>query len=272
MADLSRVLVVGSTGRVGHAINFGIKLSHAELDVTSQEQLRKVCDHHKPSAILNLAMVDLRASQLDPVKAYKVNALGAYNTAEVAAERKIPIVLVSTGAIFNGTLEESFGEHSLPNPQNVYGSAKYAAELLVQKTNPKHIIVRTGWLYGGSPQKGSFIDAMIGKVRQNDTITATYDQKGSPTYMVDFVHRLSELIRAEAYGLHHAINTGSASALEIMEYAKEFFKSDSVIEQASAKTFNPSGIIRSPSEVLTSKTPLRPWKDALHAHLTHLKQ
>ena len=87
MTDLTKVIILGSQGMVGQAIDFGIKLNHQECDITNPESIRETCDRYDPSAILSLASIDLRVCEEDPVKAYKVNALGVLNLAREAKRR-----------------------------------------------------------------------------------------------------------------------------------------------------------------------------------------
>lgn len=269
MIDLSRLLVTGGYGMVGQALPFGIKTSHHEIDVLDKDRIRAFCDRVNPSGILCLSSVNLRNSEKNPMQAYAVNVFGVYNLACEALRREIPIILVSSGTVFQGPLESLFSEDDLPNPKNIYGQTKYLAEILVRSVTDNYLILRTGWLFGGKT-KTSPVDKMIGLVKNSEEITATIDQKGSPTYLLDFVEKMKELIDADARGLIHVVNEGAASAADVTQEIIAYVKSEPKLHlvKMSDLTGQPP---RSASEVLFSKKiKLRHWKEALKDYLNSL--
>src|SRR3989344_5464929 len=152
--ELNKILVIGSEGTIGSEIDFGIKLGHKDLDVT---------------------------------------VTGIYNLAVETNLKKIPLIIISTGAVFNGGLNDSFSEDNIPEPLNVYGKTKYIAEILVQKINDNNLIIRTGWLFGFI-KKQNFFDKIMNLAEKNLKIEATNDQYGSPTYVKDFIDSLKNAI------------------------------------------------------------------------------
>ncbi|MBI3334490.1 NAD(P)-dependent oxidoreductase [Candidatus Pacearchaeota archaeon] len=267
MTELAKTLIIGAQGRIGSMIPWGIKLSRLELDVTKPEQIARICAEKKPSAILCLSSLDLRKSEQNPLEAYKVNVLGVYHAAQEAQKRNIPCIIISSGAVFNGESEQEFTEESTPNPQNIYGQTKYIAELMVRSICPKHLIIRTGWLYGFR-ENPSFIDKMIQMAREGKEIKATYDQKGSPIYLSDFMQALEELIRTDASGTYHLVNAGGTSAVELMHEVLSLTKSTSLLHEVTMQELNSQGPARSASEVLSStRYPMRHWRDALRSYL-----
>lgn len=267
MVDLSRVVITGAEGVIGKAIPFGIHLSHAECDVTDSKAVAALSRHH-PSAFLHLASLALRPCEMNPLEACQVNVLATKSLAEKAAELKIPLILVSSGAIFKGPLEKKFSEQDTPNPSNIYGQTKYLAELLTARIAPNHLIVRTGWLFGFPHKKdgfSGFIDKAGEMLRAGESMSAIHDQKGSPTYIGDFVDALTRLIRENKTGIIHLVNTGDASAFEMLAHMKKFLKSTSILTPTA---FSEQSIPkRSRSEVLVSTLPLRSWQQALESYL-----
>ena len=241
------------------------------VDCIRSSAIRKVFDKYSPEAVLNLASINLRTSQNSPFLANKVNVIGTYNLAIETRKRAIPIVILSTGAVFNGNQEEEFYENDTPNPQNVYGQTKYLSEIIAKQINPKSIIVRTGWLFGFR-NGTNFLNKMLDSAKRGDEITATYDQFGSFTYINDFVLKLKEIISSENAGIYHITNAGRATALDMANELIFRFNSKSNIKQISIDESAKEGIRRSKSEVLVSKSvKLRSWKDALKECLDTLQ-
>jgi dTDP-4-dehydrorhamnose reductase len=268
LADISRLLIAGANGIVGQALPFGIKCSHQELDVTNPTSIATAYDKYNPSAILMLSSINLRSSEDNPQLAYNVNVWGTYNLAREAAKRNIPLIIISSGAIFNGPIGSQFTEEDIPSPLNIYGQTKYLAELIARNVAPKHIIIRTGWIYGDMPKRGgfaSFIERTIVAAQKGETIQASSHQHGSPALMQDLVYHIKSLIESDRQGTFHVANAGSASAADMAHHIVNYFKSTSRVEVPESKL---ESIARSPSEVLDSKKlAMRGWKEALDYYL-----
>lgn len=268
--DLDKVLITGGQSRIGQEIDFGVKLDHKQLDITDRSSINAALEKYKPSAVLNLASLDLRMAQADPLLANKVNVVGVYNLAIETAKRGIPLIVVSSGAVFNGSAEKDFSENDIPDPLNVYGQGKYLAELVAQ-LNPKHFVVRTGWLIGFT-KKVNFFNGMLNNAREGKALMGTTDQYGSITYIHDFISGLKDVLDGDNYGVYHIANSGRATAYDLAERLVSSLQSKSIITKASvAEGEAKSGIMRSRSEVLVSdKVKLRDWKEALEDCLFNL--
>lgn len=264
---LDRILVTGSKGLIARNLSFGIKLSRADLDVTDSSAVRKTVEAVRPSAILSLASYDLRGSEEDPFSAYNTNVTGSCNLAKEAARLNIPIVMVSSGAVFNGSFDAFFTESAIPAPLHHYGLSKFLAEQFIAQIAPRHLIVRTGWIFGGKgAHHQNFIDTAIERVRQGEEITASNNQRGSPTYLAHFMQRFEEAIKNEEQGVLHIVNSGAATALDIAELILKETGARSKIIAAQQGAI--STIKRSPSEVLVSDKCILPgWQDALREYL-----
>ncbi len=267
MVELNRVLISGAEGMIGSEIDFGIKLTRKQLDVTNIDSIKKALEGYKPSAVLCLSSINLRDSEKFPSRALDVNVFGVYNLALASKARNIPLVLISSGTVFNGSHSQVFSEKDTPNPQNVYGQTKYIAELLALSINPKTIIIRTGWLFGFKHKK-NFFNKIIDSARQNSEIIATNDQFGSPAYIKDFLIALKEALSNGKEGVYHIVNEGAASGLDITKEVVSSLKSNSDIKEISVSALGPDSPKRSLSEVLISnKIKLRNWKAALKEYL-----
>lgn len=272
MVSLDKVMIIGAGGLIGNELDFGIKLSHNELDVTDKESIRKAFDKYSPEAVLNLASVNLRNSQSNPFLANKINVMGTYYIALESQKRGIPFIMISTGAVFNGNAKEEFHEGDAPEPQNVYGQTKYLSEIVAKLINPKTVVVRTGWLFGFK-NGTNFFNKMIDSARQGNEISATYDQFGSFTYVCDFILKLKEVVSLGNAGIYHIVNTNRATALDMANELVLGLGSKSKIKQISIAESEREGILRSRSEVLVSKSiKLRSWKEALRDCLDEVRE
>jgi len=201
MVDLSRVIVTGGEGMIGQALPFGLKLARRDLDVTRPAEVAAVVRERKPSAIVHLAALDLRGAEADPRQAYAVNVLGSYELARAARTAGVPLLFLSSGAVFGGGEGAVHDEGARPAPVNVYGQTKWVAEILLRETLDDLLVVRTGWVFGGhQAHHRKFVDVAIGRARAGEPIRATTDQWGSPTSAADLCAELERLLVAGERG------------------------------------------------------------------------
>ena len=266
--DLSRVLITGADGMIGSQVPWGIHCNRGILDITNIEQVSIVVSHHNPTAILHLASIDIWACHADPLKASEVNIFGTLNVAKVAAKMNIPLAFISSGTIFSGPLEAEFSVRDHPSPKNIYGQTKFIGEEIIKSLNSEYIIVRAGWVFGGhGAHHKKFVDTIAEKAHQGKPIEASEDQRGSPTYVLDFVSSLTKIIENKIFGVFNIVNRSSASAFEIATFLVDHIGSASQVVSKSRFKFTTSNLHRSASEVLIPNVDLRSWRDSLASYL-----
>lgn len=271
---LENALIIGGSGMIGNNINFGIKPSSNEINITTLSSIEDYIKKHlnKITCIINLAAINLRESELDISNAIDVNINGTTNLLEISKRLNVPFILLSSGGVFSSeNNRQIFTETSKPNPNCVYGYTKYAAEkiaLLYEKS----IIIRTGWVFGGLQKTHyKFVEKFINSFLKKEKIYANNNFYGSPTYVKDLIEKMCYLIVNNMYGIHNVVNSDIASgydvAFEIQKLMKE--KAELIIPVNCNDIPNP-GPKRSYSEILESNfqiNKMRSWRDALKEYL-----
>jgi len=162
--------------------------------------------------------VDKAETEVD--KAFRSNAQGTENIANACAINQIPMLYVSTEAVFDGTKEGPYTTWDRPNPISVYGKSKYAGELAIQSLLKKHIILRTNLIYGEG--RNNFITNTIKACRESSGAEAlefqAIDQKCSPTNVNNLVDIIRKLIDHERWGVYHYTDQFASTRKEIIEY------------------------------------------------------
>jgi dTDP-4-dehydrorhamnose reductase len=266
--ELNNALITGGSGMIGNNIHFGYKPSSSEMNVCDIDSVSKYIDFNKNiSCIIHLAAINLRESDNDIKKAIDVNINGTSNLLYFAKKYNIPFILVSTGAVFSSNNENNkFEESHITCPNSIYGYTKEASEkiaLLYEKS----IVIRTGWLFGGNQKNHyKFVETVINHFITNNTIKASNDFYGSPTYVIDFINKMKDIIYNEIYGIHHVVNSDFGNGYDIANEIADILNVDKNLILSKPCELIPNSKKRSCTEMLITKNDfnkLRSWKIAL---------
>jgi dTDP-4-dehydrorhamnose reductase len=260
-------IITGGAGTVASCFPYGRRLTKKELDVTKPKEVIRVLFALKPKLVIHTAaLTQVDFCETHPQTAYEVNTLGTYHLAQVTAQLKATLVVISSGAVFPGTSPAAAND--TPRPINVYGRTKYAAELIAKDCNPKTLIVRSGWIFGHSLSRKKFVDYVLDQIRTSaPTIYVLEDQSGCPTYAADFNHALVSLLKNPKPGIYHLVNRGVTSRVGLAREIVKLTGSRAKVVPAPASRFGLKAP-RPKHEVLIPSGPaLRPWRTALSAYL-----
>ena len=232
---MNHILVTGSNGQVGselkalssnYAHNFYFEDSKS-LDITDFQKVETFVQSHNIDTIINTAAYTaVDKAENDQENANRVNHLAVKNLAQIAKEKNIKLVHISTDYVFDGTNCRPYTEDDSTNPQGVYGATKLAGEQAMQTINPKNsIIIRTSWVY--SSFGANFVKTMLRLSKERDSLGVIYDQVGTPTYAKDLAQVIFAIIPTlnnTNVEIYHYSNEGVLSwydfAKEIMRMAK----------------------------------------------------
>lgn len=194
-----------------------IALGRPELDLAKPETVRSAIEAIKPDLVVSAAAytaVDL--AEDEPELAFAVNATGAQEVAEAAKVCGAPVVHLSTDYVFAGDTNKPYVETDITGPRSVYGSSKLEGERLVTQANPKHIILRTAWVY--SPFGKNFVKTMLKLAETRNTLSVVSDQWGNPTSALDIADAIIKVVDHlaatpdfSAYGYYHLAGTGDTN-------------------------------------------------------------
>ena len=187
-----KILLLGRTGQVGWELQRSlaplgdvVALGSAPEDglcgdFLDADGVARTVRAVRPDAIVNAAAytaVDKAESEGD--KAAQVNAITPGVIAQAAAETGAWLVHYSTDYVFDGSGERPWREDDPTGPLSAYGRTKLAGEQRIAAANPRHLILRTSWVYGA--RGGNFAKTMLRLARERDRLTVIDDQFGAPT-------------------------------------------------------------------------------------------
>lgn len=232
---MMKILVTGANGQVGYCLTKllaeykdieTLALDVQGLDITNQQMVERIVQEFKPSIIINAAAhtaVDKAETDID--SAYTINEKGAEYLAKAANDIDAAIFHISTDYVFSGDKNDLYTEGDTTDPQGVYGASKLAGELAVQQVNPKHIILRTAWVFGENGN--NFVKTMLRLGSERSELGIVGDQLGGPTYAGDIASTLISIAlkikenKPVIYGLYHFSGLPHVSWFE---FAKAIFE------------------------------------------------
>ena len=220
-----RIVVTGREGQVSRALaercagRDDIELVHTarpDFDMTRPETLASQIAFLGPDLVVNAgAYTAVDQAETEPDLAMTINARAAGEVARGARLRGVPVIQISTDYVFDGTLGRPYLETDPASPLGVYGRTKLAGEKAVAEANPRHVILRTSWIY--SPFGSNFVKTMLRLAETKDEIGVVADQVGNPTsafVIADGILAVAGgLVFEEGNGLsgvYHLTGTGSA--------------------------------------------------------------
>lgn len=227
MKTALHILVIGSSGQLAQSLahlargETGIVLTcrgRPDTDITDRGSLEFAIDDVAPHLVVNAAAwTDVDGAEKRREDALALNATGARYLAELTEHFKLPLVHVSTDMVFSGEGNTAFLEDDQTEPVNWYGETKRRGELAVAGFNPKHLILRTAWVY--SPWGRNFVKTMLRLAEDRKTIDVVSDQIGQPTDARDVARVIialaREMARADAsdrrWGTYHVVADGHVS-------------------------------------------------------------
>jgi dTDP-4-dehydrorhamnose reductase len=277
-----KAVVVGAGGGLGRALmdrlprHFEtVGLTHRELDIARRNEVVSCLADHRPEVIFNAAgLSDVDVCENDRWQAYLVNRDGAKHLSQAAFDTGALLVMPSSDLVFDGAKTTPYREEDSPNPLSIFGDTKLGAELATMSQAPRHLIVRTGWLFG--PHGRSYLSEILEKRETEEVIFGFDDQRCQPTYQLDFVDAVIELVKQNQTGVWHVASAGESSPYEFARVVYETLGLNSAAVKplrraAGARSaLRPRYSVLDCSKLTSAGIRMRPWIEALRDHLSTL--
>lgn len=236
-----RLVVTGRDGQVAASLleaglaRPGVEvmaIGRPELDLARPETVVDAIAATKPDIVVSAAAYTaVDQAEDEPDLAFAVNAAGAGKVAEATARLGVPVIHLSTDYVFDGSAPGAYVETDATAPLGVYGASKLAGEHAVAAAGPRHLILRTAWVY--SPFGRNFVKTMLRLAAGRDEISVVADQWGNPTSALDIADAIlhaATMLHGDrsfgALGTYHLAGTGetnwSGFARHILDTSRAF--------------------------------------------------
>ena len=229
-----RIAVTGRDGQVVSAFldiaaSEGVEViavGRPDLDLAAPATVLPALQAARPDVVVSAAAYTaVDKAESEPEVARAINQEGAEAVAAAAARLGVPVIHLSTDYVFDGAATRPYREDDPTGPLGVYGRSKLLGERAVAAVNPRHVILRTAWVY--SPFGANFVRTMLRVAGSRDEVSVVADQQGCPTSAIDIARAVIAVARRvgpgsvdaapDLFGTFHLTGRGEAVWADVAE-------------------------------------------------------
>jgi len=253
------ILITGANGQVGRQFAEGpnktgrqlLCLTRRQLDITDPDAVHAVLTDRRPALVINAAAYTaVDRAENESEAAFLVNEHGCRHLARHCRLFDIPLLHISTDYVFDGSKGAPYLETDPVQPLGIYGKSKLAGEQAIRELQPRHIILRTSWVFGTHGH--NFVKTMLRLGKEREELKIVDDQRGGPTEAADIAEtllRIGTIILENGlieWGTYHF---SGKPATSWFGFAQEIF------EQAAKTGYRPPRLLPIPTSAYPLPTP-----------------
>jgi len=212
------------------------------------------------------ANTNVEQCETDPDACYRDNFLLTELLAQAAALAGARMLFVSSTGLYGTGSDAPYHEYDAAEPTTHHHRSKLLGEQAVLAANSANLVVRTGWLFGGTPDNPkNFVARRIDEARkakaESRHIESNAEQRGVPCWNRDVAMRMLDLAAAGVTGVVNCVNSGNASRYEYVRAVAELSGAGVEVRPSSAAGFNRKAKV-SPNEMADNwKMRMLGWPD-----------
>ncbi len=226
---MSRIVLLGAGGQVGQEISvlqsaIGLDIAalcRLECDIAKPKDIAAVFERIRPQIVINAAAmtaVDLAESQQD--LAMLINRDGPAHLARACLDQGAALIHLSTDYVFGEAPGRPLVESDPVAPLNFYGRSKAAGEEAIRAILPRHIILRTSWIYGSNGT--NFFQNIMRLAETRPSLNVVSDEQSCPTFAPDLATAICQIAARIAgedveWGTYHACGQDGVTRLEFAQ-------------------------------------------------------
>lgn len=229
-----KVLVLGSTGMIGHRVFFELDSSGDYLlyDFSYRKKLREeslIFDARdekffltkikniKPDIVINCIGILIDGSKKDPENAIFLNAYLPHKLASLAKKMNSKLIHISTDCVFSGEKTTPYMEDDFKDGSSIYGKSKGLGEV----NYDNHLTLRTSVI--GPELKTDGEELFHWFMSQSDDISGYTKSIWSGVTTIELARAVNKSIKKDISGIHHVTNNKSISKYDLLKIIRKIF-------------------------------------------------
>lgn len=280
------VMIAGSGGMLGSAMaeaataigHHIVGVGRDKLLVDQPHMVMGLVAEVRPDFLINCAAdTDVEGAEREQDRAFAVNALLPGLLATACRRVGGRMVHFSSTGCYGAWKNEPYTEEDPLQPTTVHHRSKAAGEVAVREVGCDHLILRTGWLYGGSiAQPKNFVWRRLQEAQSTPRLSSDPSQRGVPTFIGDVARQTLALLGVGIVGTYNCTAQGSASRFEYVSRIVQASGLPCVVEPAPAGQFTRRAPV-SPNEAAVNRRlgllgldTMPMWNEALSGYVARL--
>jgi len=248
-----RVLILGSTGLIGHQVhnylkdNGGYELYNIAyrnklqentilIDARDEKNLIEQIISIKPQYIVNCIGILIGGSNKDPENAIFLNSYMPHRLRRLADKINAKLIHISTDCVFSGDKKNPYVETDEKDGRGVYAKTKGLGEII----NGKHLTLRTSVV--GPELKKDGEELFHWFMNQSNSVSGFTKAIWSGVTTIELAKAVKWSIDNNITGLYHITNNSSISKYELLKLFQKHVKKDIDITPVDGKNVNKSFI------------------------------
>lgn len=254
-------------------------MGRSSLDVRDIQAIHATVARSGARLVVNCAAhtnVDLAEREGDD--AWQVNALLPGILGSACRRAGAMLVHFSSTGAYGDWKQDPYEEEDPQQPTTVHHRSKVAGEVAVRESGCEHLIIRTGWLFGGAPgQTKNFVWNRLVEAANCREMKSDITQYGNPTAISDVVEQTLTIFESGYRGTINLVSQGRASR---MDYVRRIVSaagldcvvsaSDRPFERAARVSPNETAVNRRLQQLGLDQMPS--WEVAVDRYVEGLKQ
>ena len=230
---MTKVLVLGSTGMIGHQvfnylkfksvfelynISFRKKLQHDSilLDARSEDTFVKCIESISPNYIINCIGILINGSNRDPENAIFLNSYLPHRLSRLANAINAKLIHISTDCVFSGEKGAPYFETDEKDGKGVYAKTKGIGEVISEK----HLTLRTSVV--GPELKSDGEELFHWFMTQSGIISGYTRAIWSGVTTLELAKAVLWSIENKITGLYHITNNDSICKYDLLKLFKKY--------------------------------------------------
>lgn len=138
----------------------------------------------------------------------------------LAVANNLPVMLLSRADVFSGK-QRYYHEAERPQPQTAIAEAYAYCEQFLQENNPRHIVLRSSWLFDGEGE--NFLTQALPFILSGERVAFNSAAKACPTAVADLARVIQALLlqlplmQDEGFGVYHYVSSDTALGFQFVE-------------------------------------------------------